>query len=299
MAISFGDNIDKSFAYANGALKKFSGWFILIILSLIIYGSTFAMVFAMIALLVGIFMTLPTDMAGASFVTSSDAVVAVSPGMVETMSYSASTDMMLSGLFIGGMLAVILVSTVVMLIASFFMSGFILRVYRGDEELNFKNLGKMFWQGIVYFVIMLIYMIPYSLVSELVLYGPIYNTAYFIIACVIIPLFLLIISTVLAINAGIRYAKEGRFGAAFQIGKLCSIISNIGWLRYLGHLILFMLVVGAVEFIMMMIPFIGIPLVIIAVPFIMIFQAKFFANLYESGEALEEPAEEVLAVQAE
>ena len=298
MAISFGDNIDKSFAYANGALKKFSGWFILIILSLIIYGSTFAMVFAMIALLVGILMTLPTDMAGASFVTSSDTVVAVSPGMVETMSYSASTDMMLSGLFIGGMFAVILVSTVVMLIASFFMSGFILRVYRGDEELNFKNLGKMFWQGIVYFVIVFIYLLPYSIVSDLLMYGPIWNTGYLIITSCI-NIFLLFFSTVLAINAGIRYAKEGRFGAAFQIGKLCSIISNIGWLRYLGHLILFMLVVGAVELIMMMIPFIGILLVIIAVPFIMIFQAKFFANLYESGEALEEPAEEVPAVQAE
>ena len=298
MAISFGDNIDKSFAYANGALKKFSGWFILIILSLIIYGSTFAMVFAMIALLVGILMTLPTDMAGASFVTSADAVVAVSPGIVETMSYSASTDMMLSGLFIGGMLAVILVSTVVMLIASFFMSGFILRVYRGDEELNFKNLGKMFWQGIVYFVIVFIYLLPYSIVSDLLMYGPIWNTGYLIITSCI-NIFLLFFSTVLAINAGIRYAKEGRFGAAFQIGKLCSIISNIGWLRYLGHLILFMLVVGAVELIMMMIPFIGILLVIIAVPFIMIFQAKFFANLYESGEALEEPAEEVPAVQAE
>ena len=296
MAISFGDNIDKSFAYANGALKKFSGWFILIILSLIIYGSTFAMVFAMIALLVGIFMTLPTDMAGASFVTSSDAVVAVSPGMVETMSYSASTDMMLSGLFIGGMLAVILVSTVVMLIASFFMSGFILRVYRGDEELNFKNLGKMFWQGVVYFVIMFIYFIPYSIVSELLMYGPIWNTGYLIIiSC--INIFLCIFSTVLAINAGIRYAKEGRFGAAFHLGKICSIVGNIGWLRYLGHIILFMIIIGAVELIFMMVPFVGILLLIVALPFIMIFQAKFLTNLYESGEALEEPAEVTAVVE--
>ena len=290
MAISFGDNLDKSFAYANGAFRKFSGWFILIILSMLVYGSTFAMVFAMIALLVGILMTLPTDMVGASFVTSSDAVVAVSPGMVETMSYAAGTDMMLSGLFIGGMLAVILVSSLVMLIASFFMSGFILRVYRGEEELNFKNLGKMFWQGIVYFVIMLIYFIPYSIVSELLMYGPIWNTGYLIIiSC--INIFLCIFSTVLAINAGIRYAKEGRFGAAFHLGKICSIVGNIGWLRYLGHIILFMIIIGAVELIFMMVPFVGILLLIVALPFIMIFQAKFLTNLYESGEALEEPAE--------
>ena len=290
MAISFGDNIDKSFAYANGAFRKFSGWFILIILSMLVYGSTFAMVFAMIALIVGIFMTLPMDMVGASFVTSSDAAVAVSPGMVETMSYTAGTDMMLSGLFIGGMLAVILVSTVVMLIASFFMSGFILRVYRGEEELNFKNLGKMFWQGVVYFVIMFIYFIPYSIVSELLMYGPIWNTGYLIIiSC--INIFLCIFSTVLAINAGIRYAKEGRFGAAFHLGKICSIVGNIGWLRYLGHIILFMIIIGAVELIFMMVPFVGILLLIVALPFIMIFQAKFLTNLYESGEALEEPAE--------
>ena len=290
MAISFGDNIDKSFAYANGAFRKFSGWFILIILSMLVYGSTFAMVFAMIALLVGILMTLPTDMVGASFVTSSDAVVAVSPGMVETMSYTAGTDMMLSGLFIGGMLAVILVSSLVMLIASFFMSGFILRVYRGEEELNFKNLGKMFWQGVVYFVIMFIYFIPYSIVSELLMYGPIWNTGYLIIiSC--INIFLCIFSTVLAINAGIRYAKEGRFGAAFHLGKICSIVGNIGWLRYLGHIILFMIIIGAVELIFMMVPFVGILLLIVALPFIMIFQAKFLTNLYESGEALEEPAE--------
>ena len=296
MAISFGDNIDKSFAYANGAFKIFSGWFILIILSMLVYGSTFAMVFAMIALLVGILMTLPTDMVGASFVTSSDAVVAVSPGMVETMSYTAGTDMILSGLFIGGMLAVILVSSLVMLIASFFMSGFILRVYRGEEELNFKNLGKMFWQGVVYFVIMFIYFIPYSIVSELLMYGPIWNTGYLIIiSC--INIFLCIFSTVLAINAGIRYAKEGRFGAAFHLGKICSIVGNIGWLRYLGHIILFMIIIGAVELIFMMVPFVGILLLIVALPFIMIFQAKFLTNLYESGEALEEPAEVTAVVE--
>ena len=61
MAISFGDNLDKSFAYTNGAFKKFSGWFILIILSAIIYGATFAMVFALIAFFIGIFMALPAS----------------------------------------------------------------------------------------------------------------------------------------------------------------------------------------------------------------------------------------------
>ena len=292
MAISFGDNLDKSFAYTNGAFKKFSGWFILIILSAIIYGATFAMVFALIAFLVGIFMAFPPM--DAQLINTVDTVTGMS--YVETMSYTAGADAMLSGLLIGGFLAVTLICTLVVLLAGCFQNGFILRVYRGGE-LNFKNLGRMFLEGIVYLVISVIYLLPYMIISELVVLGPIWNDAYFIIVCLLLPVILCVVSTILAVNAGIRYAKEGRFGAAFQIGKLCSIISNIGWLRYLGHIILFGLIIFAAELVLMMIPFAGGILLIVTLPFIMIFQAKFFANLYESGEALEKPAEVSAAVE--
>ena len=83
MAISFGDNLDKSFAYTNGAFKKFSGWFILIILSAIIYGATFAMVFALIAFFIGIFMALPasgvTDITAISTETGSYVDISTAP----------------------------------------------------------------------------------------------------------------------------------------------------------------------------------------------------------------------------
>ncbi|MBO5430617.1 DUF4013 domain-containing protein [Methanocorpusculum sp.] len=285
MAISFGDNLDKSFAYTNGAFKKFSGWCILIILSAIIYGATFAMVFALIAFFIGIFMAFPPM--DAQLVTTVDTTTGLST--VDSLYYTAGADAMLSGLLIGGFLVVTLICTLVIMIAGCFQNGFILRVYRGGE-LNFKNLGRMFLEGIVYLVISVIYLLPYTIISELVVLGPIWNDAYFIIVCLLLPVILCVVSTILAVNAGIRYAKEGRFGAAFQIGKLCSIISNIGWLRYLGHIILFGLIIFAAELVLMMIPFAGGILLIVTLPFIMIFQAKFLANLYESGEALEETA---------
>ena len=292
MAISFGDNLDKSFAYTNGAFKKFSGWFILIILSAIIYGATFAMVFALIAFFIGLFMALPasgfTEVVGVT--TVSDSYVDIGPGPMDPVFFSTGNEVLFSGLLIGGFLAVTLICTLVVLLAGCFQNGFILRVYRGGE-LNFKNLGRMFLEGIVYLVISVIYLLPYMIISELVVLGPIWNDAYFIIVCLLLPVILCVVSTILAVNAGIRYAKEGRFGAAFQIGKLCSIISNIGWLRYLGHIILFGLIIFAAELVLMMIPFAGGILLIVTLPFIMIFQAKFFANLYESGEALEKSAE--------
>jgi len=298
MAISFGDNLDKSFAYTNGAFKKFSGWFILIILSAIIYGATFAMVFALIAFFIGLFMALPasgfTEVVGVT--TVSDSYVDIGPVPMDPVFFSTGNEVLFSGLLIGGFLAVTLICTLVVLLAGCFQNGFILRVYRGGE-LNFKNLGRMFLEGIVYLVISVIYLLPYTIISELVVLGPIWNDAYFIIVCLLLPVLLCIFSTILAVNAGIRYAKEGRFGAAFQIGKLCSIISNIGWLRYLGHIILFGLIIFAAELVLMMIPFAGGILLIVTLPFIMIFQAKFFANLYESGEALEKPAEVSAAVE--
>ena len=298
MAISFGDNLDKSFAYTNGAFKKFSGWFILIILSAIIYGATFAMVFALIAFFIGIFMALPssgfTEVVGVT--TVSDSYVDIGPVPMDPVFFSTGNEVLFSGLLIGGFLAVTLICTLVVLLAGCFQNGFILRVYRGGE-LNFKNLGRMFLEGIVYLVISVIYLLPYMIISELVVLGPIWNDAYFIIVCLLLPVILCVVSTILAVNAGIRYAKEGRFGAAFQIGKLCSIISNIGWLRYLGHIILFGLIIFAAELVLMMIPFAGGILLIVTLPFIMIFQAKFFANLYESGEALEKPAEVSAAVE--
>ena len=298
MAISFGDNLDKSFAYTNGAFKKFSGWFILIILSAIIYGATFAMVFALIAFFIGLFMALPssgfTEVVGVT--TVSDSYVDIGPVPMDPVFFSTGNEVLFSGLLIGGFLAVTLICTLVVLLAGCFQNGFILRVYRGGE-LNFKNLGRMFLEGIVYLVISVIYLLPYMIISELVVLGPIWNDAYFIIVCLLLPVILCVVSTILAVNAGIRYAKEGRFGAAFQIGKLCSIISNIGWLRYLGHIILFGLIIFAAELVLMMIPFAGGILLIVTLPFIMIFQAKFFANLYESGEALEKPAEVSAAVE--
>ena len=298
MAISFGDNLDKSFAYTNGAFKKFSGWFILIILSAIIYGATFAMVFAMIAFIIGIFMALPASgmTETVDITTASGSYVDIGPVPMDPVFFSTGNEVLFSGLLIGGFLAVTLICTLVVLLAGCFQNGFILRVYRGGE-LNFKNLGRMFLEGIVYLVISVIYLLPYMIISELVVLGPIWNDAYFIIVCLLLPVILCVVSTILAVNAGIRYAKEGRFGAAFQIGKLCSIISNIGWLRYLGHIILFGLIIFAAELVLMMIPFAGGILLIVTLPFIMIFQAKFFANLYESGEALEKPAEVSAAVE--
>lgn len=274
MAIPFGTNLSQSFAYTNTAIKSFTGWFGVILLYLLLVVGSVISVVALLAL-IGLVMTIaipPNGVlfteAGVSQVIPTDIMSTINP---ETM-----------GLALGFSGLLLIVGLIVTIVLSLLFHGYTLRVYRGDE-LNLKHPFKMFGQGIALVIIQLIYFIPYLVVSTVVMFGPIENTAYMIIVGIIIPTLLCVVTVILAMNAGIRYAKNG-FGAAFQVGKIAKIVGNIGWLRYLGHSILFTIIVGVIELIFVIVPIVGIPMLIVAGPFILIFSSKFFANLYESGE---------------
>ncbi len=157
-----------------------------------------------------------------------------------------------------------------------------MRVYRGGE-LALNNWGKMFVEGILAMIILFIYMIPYVVISTLVALGPMDNMAYLIIVGMIIPIIIMIISIMVGMMGVIKFAKEEKFGAAFHVKELFSLIANIGWLRYLGYWILLGLIVGVVELVLLCIPFAGCILLVAAMPFIMIVTARFFANLYDSA----------------
>lgn len=259
MSINFGDNLDKSFAYANGVFKTFSNWFILIVLYTLVIGSA-------IAVLAGVMMM----MFGYLFIA--DPSVAADPVM---SSFGV--------LLLPSSIALMIIGSVIALIFGFFVSGVTLRVYRGGE-LSLSSPGKMFVEGLLSAVIMFIYMIPYTLVSILTMFGPINNMAYLIIVGIIIPVIIYIATVLIAIFAVIRFAKTGKFGAAFDMKEICHIISNFGWLRYLGNLILFNLIVGIIVSIIFIIPIIGLILGIVVTPFVAVMTARFYANMYESAE---------------
>jgi hypothetical protein len=175
-----------------------------------------------------------------------------------------------------------ILGSIVTILAGIFIYGFIMRVYRGGE-LALNHWGKMFVEGILAMVIFFIYMIPYMIISTLVSLGPMDNLAYLIIVGIIIPVILLIISVMVGMMGVIKFAKEEKFGAAFHIKELLTLIGNIGWLRYFGYWILLSLIVGVAEIILFCIPIAGFVLLVVAMPFIVIVTARFFANLYDSA----------------
>lgn len=239
--------------YANTAFKTFGSWFVLILLYAVMFAGTVMLILGMIFLMGSPAMMTGPMMADPAF------------GIIASISVF---------LFILG--------TIVTIFASIFIYGFMMRVYRGGE-LALNNWGKMFIEGILALIILFIYMIPYTVVSTITMLGPMDNPAYLIIVAIIIPTILLIISMMVGMMGVIKFAKEESFGAAFHFNELFSIIARIGWLRYLGYMILISLIVSVAELVLLCIPFAGSVLLVAAMPFIVIVTARFFANLYDSA----------------
>lgn len=118
-------------------------------------------------------------------------------------------------------------------------------MYRGGE-LKFGAWGGMFLDGLLATIISIIYCIPYAVISVLMMFGPMDNAAYVLIVLIIRFVVLLIASMVLNM-AFIRFAKEQRFGAAFQVKELLDVIGTIGWLRYLANIIVIGIVIGIIS----------------------------------------------------
>ena len=252
--------------YANTAFKTFGSWFVLILLYAVMFAGTVMLILGMIFLM--------------------GSLIAVSAPMISAAADPAMmTDPMMDPAF--GIIASIsvflfILGTIVTIFASIFIYGFMMRVYRGGE-LALNNWGKMFVEGILALIILFIYMIPYTVVSTITMLGPMDNMAYLIIVAIIIPTILLIISMMVGMMGVIKFAKEESFGAAFHFNELFSIIARIGWLRYLGYMILISLIVSVAELVLLCIPFAGSVLLVAAMPFIVIVTARFFANLYDSA----------------
>ena len=252
--------------YANTAFKTFGSWFVLILLYAVMFAGTVMLILGMIFLM--------------------GSLIAVSAPMISAAADPAMmTDPMMDPAF--GIIASIsvflfILGTIVTIFASIFIYGFMMRVYRGGE-LALNNWGKMFVEGILALIILFIYMIPYTVVSTITVLGPMDNMAYLIIVAIIIPTILLIISMMVGMMGVIKFAKEESFGAAFHFNELFSIIARIGWLRYLGYMILISLIVSVAELVLLCIPFAGSVLLVAAMPFIVIATSRFFANLYDSA----------------
>jgi hypothetical protein len=175
--------------------------------------------------------------------------------------------------------------------------GYELEVYRGKKPApEPADWGKLFIDGIMLFIIQLIYAIPVFIVllifvgaGVLALMG---GSPAAVIAGVGSILIGVLITVIVAIIIGlfeamgvVRFARTGSMGEAFNFNAILAQIGKIGWGSYILALIVVFIVAFIIACILSIIPLIGGLLVIIVAPALAIFVARYITLIYDSVPA--------------
>ena len=191
---------------------------------------------------------------------------------------------------------ILIVLLIIPIIGWLVFAGFIVRVYRGGEA-KLGDWIKMLIDGILLAIIGIVYMIAPIIVAfifggaaVLASVNPM-NPAESLTALstgigivgILVTLIVAIIFGIMATMASVRFAKEQSLGAAFQFGDIFGIIGKIGWIHYILSWIVLAIILGVIIGILFIIPVLGMILLLILAPLFGIWEARFFANLYESA----------------
>jgi len=267
MTYGFGSIISRAFKFANSAFPKFTSWFWIVLFMALFIGGTVMFAFG--------------------FILVASSAILLIPGVAELMGPSitglqGSLTSYVS-MFMGSGFILAIIGFILAVFFFFFVMGFFVRACKG-KDLTLAHPWRMFGQGFLGFILTIIYYIPAAIIIALLQLGPMGNNVYFIICGVIIPVLLLIATYFFCITAVVRYAKTGKFGCAFQIPTIGRIISSAGWLRYLGFILLFSIIICAVTIVFCLVPIFGVLMLTFALPFIMAFEGGFFSELYDCGD---------------
>jgi hypothetical protein len=175
------------------------------------------------------------------------------------------------------------------------LMGYTLRVYRGaNPSPEVDDWGTLFVDGIKYLIVGLIYAIPLIIIGVISIM-PLISAAVsgdtsqamaavgtFLIGLVVFIIVAIIIG--LFANIGVvRFARTGSMGEAFNFSAILETIGKIGWLNYILALVVMGIIIGIVEMICNFIPYVGIVILFIIIPFISLFQARYICMLYDSA----------------
>ena len=179
--------------------------------------------------------------------------------------------------------------------------GYMMRIYRGmTPSPEPDNWGTMFIDGLKLFVVGFIYALP-VIILEIAIIGsaglalfegavnpPVDPTALMgLFGAVFIGVFILLVVAIIvgliSTIASVRFARTGSFGEAFNFGAIFTHIGRIGWITYILALIIMVIIVGIVEVILMMIPCLGPVILLLLLPGIILFSARYITLVYDSA----------------
>jgi hypothetical protein len=171
-----------------------------------------------------------------------------------------------------------------------------LRIYRGtDTSPQLDSWGGMFSDGIKLLLVVLCYALP-VLILEVVLFASpgLVKTSMTdpsailgLIIAVLIGSITLVSGAVLVwlitTAAGVRFARTNNFTEAFNFREIISHIGRIGWMDYIVALLMMLIVLSIITIICLVIPYVGLILLLVMLPFMGLFSSRYITLLYDSA----------------
>jgi hypothetical protein len=184
-------------------------------------------------------------------------------------------------------------------ILSFFLSGYIVRIYRGEKPApDFTGWTRLFVDGVKLEIVWVLWFLPLVIVlvagigiafasyvsvrsseTTLMLFGS-------VLALLLVELVLFVIVMILGIIGVVRFARTGSIREGIRVSAILATIRSMGWPAYLVAFIgfvvaaaIYAVITSALNFI----PVIGWALVLFITPFFTVFAARYFTLLYEQA----------------
>lgn len=188
---------------------------------------------------------------------------------------------------------------VLMLLASFFLSGYIVRIYRGvATPPPLDRWAGMFIDGIRLCIVWLIWMLPaiiVLLISLVSLFGAVFtqgasspNLALLgvMVALMLVAVILLLVAIIFGTIGAIRFARTGSVMEGINYRGILGTIRQIGWWDYIIAgivLVVIAFIFSIVSSVLGIIPYIGWVLVLIIAPVMTVLSARFLSLVYDAG----------------
>ena len=184
---------------------------------------------------------------------------------------------------------------------SFFISGYIVRIYRGTKPApDFTEWGSLFIDGIKLDIVWFIWFIPVAIAVCILLGAVIVSIAsassnvslLFIAGVILLALIIEFVGIVVALLYGligsVRFSRMGSIREGIRFSKITEHIRVIGWGSYILALLLIFivgLIFSGVSYFLELVPYIGWLIQAAIAPFISVFVARYITLLYEKGIA--------------
>ncbi len=193
-------------------------------------------------------------------------------------------------------------------ILSFFISGYMVRIYRGVKPApDFTEWISLFIDGVKLAIVWLLWILPLVIVMAagvaVAFVGiasvtttsagtatttPNFTLLLLLLLLLLVGLVLLILVLLFGIIGAVRFARMGSIREGIRFSGILTTIRNMGWMSYILALIGFVIAAAIYAIItsaLAFIPYIGWVLVLIITPLFTIFSARYFSLVYDQGES--------------